>query len=255
MGGALMTDFEQLQDNLTKLRLANIRRDLTNLLDNPEITNLSLNQALLELTNYELKERAKNVQYQRLERAHFPYRKTLRDYNFEYQPAVDEPQIRELESLRFMSEHKNIILMGSPGVGKTHIAIALGIKAIESGHDVMFITIQQMIQRLQAAKQRDSLEASLKKFRKVPLLIIDEIGFMDIDEEGSNLFFQIINERYETASTIVTTNLPLSQWSEKFSKVQAAAILDRLVHHSVRILINGKSYRLNDFYRTQTREN
>ncbi|MDR3190353.1 MAG: ATP-binding protein [Lactobacillaceae bacterium] len=100
-----------------------------------------------------------------------------------------------------------------------------------------------------------SLEASLKKFRKVSLLIIDEIGFMDIDGERSNLFFQIINERYETASTIVTTNLPLSQWSEKSSKVQAAAVLDCLVHHSVRILINGKSYRLNDFYRTRTREN
>lgn len=254
MDGVLMTDYELLLQNLTKLRLSNIRLNLTRLLDSPELQNKSLTEILGVLTQFELEERKINVRSQRVKRAHFPYIKSFEDFNFDYQPALDKSKILELKSLRFMDEAKNVILIGSPGVGKTHIATALGLEAIMHDKDVIFTTAQRMIQHLKGSESRGTLEAALKKFRKVPLLIIDEIGFMPMDEEAANFFFQVINERYETAATIVTTNLPLSQWIEFMPDAQANAILDRLVHHSVRIQIIGKSYRMMDYYRSQTRK-
>lgn len=143
-----------------------------------------------------------------------------------------------------MDEAKNVILIGLPGVDKTHIATALGLESITYDKDVIFTTAQRMIQHLKGSESKGTLEPALKKFRKVPLLIIYEVGFMPMDEEAANFFFQVINERYEKAATIVTTNLPLSQWIEFMPDAQDNAILDRLVHHSVRIQIIGKSYRI-----------
>lgn len=254
MVGVMTTDFEQLKQNLTKLRLSNIRTNLDRLLDSPELQSVSLTEALNILTKYELEERKLNVRAQRVHRAHFPYLKGFEEFDFNYQPNIDRTKVLELRTLRFMDEAKNIILIGSPGVGKTHIATAIGLEAINHDKDVIFTTAQRMIQHLNGSEARGTLEAALKKYRKVPLLIIDEIGFMPMDEESANFFFQVINERYEKAATIVTTNLPLSQWADFMPDAQANAILDRLVHHSVRIQIIGKSYRMMDYYRSQTRK-
>lgn len=249
----MTTEYEVLQENLTKLRLSNIRTNLTSLLDSEKLQDVSLTKALQILTTLELQSRKQNVRQQRIKRAHFPYLKTFEDFDFSYQPSLDKKQTLELNTLRFMKEHKNLILIGTPDVGKTHIATSLGLQAIMKDQDVIiFSTAQQMIQHLKAVEKRGTLGAALKKFRKVPLLILDEIEFMPMDDASTNFFFQVINERYEKSSIIVTTNLPLSLWAKFIPDAQANAILDRLVHHSVRIQISGKSYRMIDYYRNQT---
>lgn len=248
----MTTEYEVLQENLTKLRLSNIRTNLTSLLDSEKLQDVSLTKALQILTTFELQSRKQNVRQQRIKRAHFPYLKTFEDFDFSYQSSLDKQQILELNTLRFMKEHKNLILIGTPDVGKTHIATSLGLQAIMKDQDVIFSTAQQMIQHLKTVEKRGTLGAALKKFRKVPLLILDEIDFMPMDDASANFFFQVINERYEKSSIIVTTNLPLSRWAEFIPDAQTNAILDRLVHHLVRIQISGKSYRMMDYYRNQT---
>ena len=149
--------------------------------------------------------------------------------------------------LSFLSRKENIIFIGSPGVGKTHLAIATGVAACEKGKRTLFITCHQLLLRLQKAHQKGALEKALSRYANYDLLIIDEVGYLPIKQDEAYLFFQLINRRYERNSTIITTNLPLSSWGKLFQNSETVAvILDRLVHHSQIFKMKGKSYRMKE---------
>lgn len=179
--------------------------------------------------------------------AKFPYVKTLENFDFKFQPSVDQKRIKELALCHFMEHGENVIFLGPPGVGKTHLAIALGIKAVHTGYGVLFSSAQTLLGHLTKAHQEGRLEEKLKQYQMPKLLIIDEIGYIPIERSGANLFFQLVSRRYEQGAMILTSNQSFTKWGEVFGDpVIATAILDRLLHHSVVLNIKGESYRLRE---------
>ena len=241
----------KLMNNLEELNLEKIYTYLPNYLDSISGKEINLSDALLHLTDKEIEfrnERASKVQVA-VSVSGFPFVKTLDDFDFDYQPSVNKRQLYDLQQLRFMDKAENILFYGSSGVGKTHLAIALGVAAARKRNLTYFITCHDLIQQLNKAHSENRLETKLKHFAKHKLLIIDEIGYLPVDKQGANLFFQLIAKRYEKNSTIITTNQPFSKWADVFSDaVLASAILDRLLHHSHILKITGPSYRLKDVY-------
>ena len=180
--------------------------------------------------------------------AAFPFIKTIEDYDFDFQPKLNKQEILELTSLKFIEELKNIVFLGSSGVGKTHLATSLGIVAAKKRYSTYFIKCHDLLPQLKRAKVENRLDSRLKYLNRYKLLIIDELGYLPIDKEDSNLFFQLIDMRYEKKSTILTTNINFSNWDSVFyDAVVANAILDRVLHHSHVISINGCSYRVKDY--------
>ena len=177
--------------------------------------------------------------------SNFPGRKTFDDFDFAYQPSVDRARIMDLRTLRFLEEAENVIFIGSSGVGKTHLATAIGIEASSSHVATYFITFRNLVERLRKAAAEGREEQTIKNVCKYGLLIIDEIGYFPVDRAVANLFFQLVAARYERRSIVVTTNQPFSKWGEVFGDpVIANAIIDRLVHHSQIFKITGRSYRI-----------
>ena len=175
--------------------------------------------------------------------AAFPFIKTIEDYDFDFQPALHKQEILELTSLKFIEELKNIVFLGSSGVGKTHLATSLGIVAAKKRYSTYFIKCHNLLQQLKRAKVENRLDSRLKYLNRYKLLIIDELGYLPIDKEDSNLFFQLIDMIYENKSTILTTNINSSNWNSVFYDAMVAnAILDRVLHHSHVISINCRSY-------------
>ncbi len=176
--------------------------------------------------------------------AHFPAVKTLEDFNLDYLPSLRRDVLAHLATGTFVAKAENVILLGPPGLGKTHLAIGLGVKAAQSGHSVLFDTANNWITRLATAHQSGRLEAELKKIRRYRLIIVDEVGYIPFDQDAANLFFQLIASRYELGSVLVTSNLSFGRWGETFSDdVVAAAMIDRLVHHAEVLTLTGDSYR------------
>ena len=183
----------------------------------------------------------------RIRTAHFPQVKTLEDFNLDHLPSLRRDVLAHLATGTFVAKAENVILLGPPGLGKTHLAIGLGVKAAHAGYSVLFDTANNWIIRLAEAHQAGRLEAELKKIRRYKLIIIDEVGYIPFDQDAANLFFQLIASRYEIGSVMVTSNLPFGRWGETFSDdVVAAAMIDRLVHHADVIALKGDSYRLKD---------
>lgn len=240
-----MSNYNKLLNNLEALKLEKFRSYLPNYLEEITKKEIPFTEALLELTEKELdfrNERASKIQ---ISVSAFPFEKTLKDFDFDFQPSINKTQLLDLESLRFIENKENILFFGTSGVGKTHLAVALGIAAAKKRYLTYFIPCHDLIMQLNKAHAENRLETKLKHFSKYKLLIIDEIGYLPIDKQGANLLFQLINKRYEKNSTIITTNQPFSKWGEVFSDVTLAnAILDRLIHHSSIIKITGPSYRL-----------
>jgi DNA replication protein DnaC len=183
----------------------------------------------------------------RLRQARFPWLKTLEQFDFEFQPSLDRRQVRELAGMSFVERAHNVIVLGPPGVGKTHLAIALGIKAVEAGYSVLFLTLEELIGRLVRAAKESRLDRSLQQLTYPKVLIIDEIGYLPLSSFEASLFFRLVVRRYERASMVITSNKSFLDWGEVFSDpVLATAILDRLLHYSTTLNIKGESYRLKE---------
>jgi DNA replication protein DnaC len=171
--------------------------------------------------------------------------KTLQDYDFTFQPSLERERILALAQLDFIDRNEVLHLLGPPGTGKTHLAIALGIEAVKAGKSVYFGTLAEIIASLEKAEREGSLASRIRFLTRNALLIVDEIGYLPLSKTGANLFFQLINARYERGAMILTSNRSFKEWGEIFGdNVVAAALLDRLLHHAVVIQIDGNSYRL-----------
>ncbi len=242
-----MNNYNKLLNNLEVLKLNKIKTNLDTYIDAINQHKIDFVEALYELTNYELEFLEQRAIYGCVKVANFPFEKTFDDYDFSFQPTLNKEQILDLKHLRFLENKENIILVGSPGVGKTHLATAIGIEAAKSRQIAYFISCNDLISNLKKSFLENRLESRLKHYSKYKVLIIDEVGFLPIDKEGANLLFQLINKRYDKVSTIITTNMPFKKWAEVFGDpVLANAILDRLLHHSHVFHINGRSYRTKD---------
>lgn len=239
--------YSQLSDNFEKLGLMQMKLHLDEIADDITSNKISITEGLLKLSNYEIDFKAQSAAMSILKVAAFPYVKELKDFDFEFQPSINPQKLMELSNLSFLEKAENIIFLGSSGVGKTHLATSIGIAAAKQRVSTYFIKCNDLFMQLKKAKLENRLEARLKNFAKYKLLIIDEIGYLPISQEDSNLFFQLIDMRYENKSTIFTTNISFEQWDRIFyDAVVANAILDRILHHSHVITITGNSYRLKD---------
>ena len=242
-----MNEYSKLLNNLEVLKLEKIRSYLPNYLDEIIKKKIPFQTALLELTNKEITYRNERASRIQVTVSAFPYEKEIEDFDFDYQPSIDRNEIEDLNTLRFLEKHENILFVGTSGVGKTHLAVALGITAAKKRYSVYFISCHDLITQLNKAHYENKLEARIKHYCRYELLIIDEIGYLPVDKQGANLLFQLIAKRYEKRSTIITTNMVFSKWGEVFSdNTLANAILDRLLHHSHVINITGNSYRTKD---------
>ena len=183
----------------------------------------------------------------RIRAARFPARKGLEEFDFDHARSLKRDQIAHLGTLDFVTGRENVVFLGPPGTGKTHLAIGLGIRACQAGHRVLFATAAEWVARLADAHHTGRLQDELRRLGRYPLIVVDEVGYIPFEPEAANLFFQLVSSRYERASLIVTSNKPFGRWGEVFGDdVVAAAMIDRLVHHADVVAIKGDSYRLKD---------
>jgi len=237
--------YERIRDNLVHLKLNTAESLLDSILERAVSNDTPTVEVIDELINIEVTERKRSAIDTRTKLSGIPVKKTLADFDFSYQPMIDMKLIDDLRTLRFVSNQENVIFLGPPGVGKTHLAIGLAMEAVHAGFSVYYVTATAMIEKMKMYNQRGNLEKALKSYCKYKVLIIDEIGYLPMDREGSYLFFQLISRRYEKGSTIFTSNKAYSEWGEVLGdSVIAAAVLDRILHHSVTVNIKGESYRL-----------
>ena len=239
--------YSQLLANLDLLKLAQMKLHLDEVRDFVAANGLSFTEGLLRLSNYEVDFKEQNASRSMVKSAAFPFVKELEDFDFDFQPSVNEQEMREFASLGFLEKNENIVFLGPSGVGKTHLATSIGIAAAKKRMSTYFIKCHELLQQLKKAKLENRLDARMKHFCHYRLLVIDELGYLPIDREDSNLFFQLVDARYEKKSIIVTTNMNFNEWDGVFyDAVVAGAIMDRVLHHAHVVPISGKSYRLKD---------
>lgn len=242
-----MTKYNRLKNNLQTLKLNQIEVHLDEYLNKVQSGDMGIIDCLYEMTNLEMEAKELRAMNACVKTANFPFIKTMDDFDFSFQPTLNKEEIIGFTDLRFIENNENILFIGSPGVGKTHLSVSIGIAAAKHRNSTYFIHCNDLMLQLKRARLENRLEQRLKFFGKYKLLIIDEVGFLPLDDEASKIFFQLISRRYEKHSTIITTNKSLSHWGEIFGDtVLANAILDRLLHHSHIVKIIGHSYRTKD---------
>ena len=246
-----MIELEMTKANLESLGLTTAAKYLDAFLERAQDQNHTYLSFLNELLEAEVAERQRRNIEVRSKLSRLPHKKTLQEFDFNFQPGVDEKLVKELATMAFVHRAENVVLLGPPGVGKTHLAVGLSMEALSRGISVYFTTLMRMVEDLKRAYENQSLMRRMKVYSSTKLLVIDEVGYLPLDSLGSSLFFQLISARYERGSIILTSNKGFGEWGELLSDpVLATAVLDRLLHHAHIINIRGNSYRLKDRAKT-----
>lgn len=239
--------YDRIKANLEALNMKNTLTIIDNYLEQAIHEKTNIVEILDHILSEEAGAKKKRAVDNQIQMSGFPFRKTLDMFDFSFQPSIDQNQIMELATMRFVENKENVVFLGTPGVGKTHLAVSLGMIAAQNRYSTYYISCHNLISQLSKAHYENRLQHRLKTYAKYKVLIIDEIGYLPMDINGANLFFQLITKRYEKNSTIFTSNKPFSSWNDVFSDITiASAILDRILHHCQVISIKGDSYRLKE---------
>ncbi len=238
---------QAIKTKLKDFKLSGIYNSLEERLSYAQDKSLGYSEFLEILLEDEKTNRRDNSYKKRYSKAKLPAYKSTEDFNFGFQPSIDKKIINDCLTCNFIREKKNIVFIGKPGTGKTHLSIAFGIQALKKGYKVLFTSVSEMLNALHMSKADNSYYQKIQQYLVPDLLILDELGFKKLPEYNVNDFFEIISKRYEHGSVIITTNKTFEQWEDIFAdSILAAAILDRIVHYSTIIKINGPSYRAKD---------
>src|SRR5271165_858216 len=240
-----MTQNAELTHLLRAMKAPAAARALPNLAERARQEEWSYERFAEALLSTEVSSRESSGGRLRIRAARFPAHKTLEEFDFTFQRSVKKQVIEHLGQLDFLHAKQNVVLLGPPGTGKSHLAVAISVRACLAGQRVAFATATEWVGRLGDAKRRGALEAELRRLSFIPLIVVDEVGYIPFDPEAANLMFSLVSNRYERASMIVTSNKPFSKWGEIFGDDMAAtAMIDRLIHHSEILSLKGDSYRL-----------
>lgn len=235
-----------IEEYLRYLKLSTLEKCYEEICQKAAQANLPYENFLLGLLTEEVMAKKQRAIHKRIRLARFPTVKTIDSYDFQWPKSINKKLILELLELKFIEKKSNVIILGPPGLGKSHLGLSIGFRACQEGIKTLFTTAMNLINHLQASFSDNSFLQTMKRYTTPPLLIIDELGFLPIDKQGSDLLFQVISNRYECGSIILTTNLAFRDWGKIFNNdnVLASAIVDRLVHHSDMVKIEGESYRV-----------